>query len=399
MSEPTSPTSVASVASAASTASFGSVASMQATLNAKSSIVKKFARLFNELSTYDQKAYLDLLAIYIDRTNKSVNNRFFTTRVDLLKGQANRDMCYQSIINGETTIKYSGSSCIGKIIQLIDIPVFFQGFAEFLRNFKFPDAPKGTEPALSLPMLDFVSDLTSVLTYRVATSVQNCTFKMGMVDKNSFTNIQYRENTSVDTPNTPDNAADPGRMIINPNEDRDKLIEFLVRINVLDQLLGYAKGDNPLVRFNLGIIQKPTGSDNVRPLEELDPKHVSLCFRLNLNDDSLVKILILLVIDRDALPRDALPNGSRGCKFAITEVLTGGIINKWTWSGEINDLKFFPTCQPSAATAGGRKRRRSSKTKKVRARSTHRRRNIKKLKRSVYVKARNTKRNLRRFRH
>jgi hypothetical protein len=352
---------------------------MQETLNAKSSIVKKFAGLFKELSTDDQKAYLDLLAIYIDRTNKSVNQRFFT-KVDLLKGQANRDMCYKSIINGETTIKFSGSSCIGKIIQSIDVPIFFKGFAEFLQNFKFPDPPKGTEHALSLPMLDFVSDLTSVLTYRADTSVQNCTFKMGMVDKNSFTNIQYRENTSVDTPNTPDEAA------AIPN---DKLIEFLVRINVLDPS-GSAKGDNPLVRFNLGIIQKPTGSDTVRSLEELDQTHVHLCFRLE-------TILIILVIDRDQA------GGTRRCKFAIDEVLTGGQINKWTWSGKINDLKFFPTCQPSASAdtppAGGRKRRSSSKTKKMRARSTRRRRNIKKLKRSVYVKSRNTKRNLRRFRH
>ena len=397
MSEPSSPSSPTSVGSVASFGSFGSSdsfrsaasnasnASMQEKLDANSPIVKKFVRFFDELSPYDKTSYLNLLAIYISRfqedrartTGKGTKllDSKFKTNGNTTK-ETYRNECYQSIINGVYS-KVNGGNCSGQINPLNDVPIFFNGFAVFLQNFKFPDAPKGTELALSLPMLDFVSELTSVLSYREATSVQNCTFKMGMVDKNSFTNIQYRENTSVDTPN------DEAAAIQN-----DKLIEFLVRINVLDQSLGYAKGDNLLVRFNLGFIQKPTGSDNVRPLEELDPKHVNLCFRLE-------KILIILVIDRDGA------DGSRRCKFAIDEVLMDGQINKWTWSGKINDLKFFPTCQPSAATpsAGGRKRRRSSKTKKVRARSTRRRRNIKKLKRSVYVKSGNTKRNLRRFRH
>ena len=70
-SPPSSPKSVISDGSSGSSSwSTASTASMQETLNASSPIVKKFARLFKELSPSDQKAYLDLLAIYIDRTQK-----------------------------------------------------------------------------------------------------------------------------------------------------------------------------------------------------------------------------------------------------------------------------------------------------------------------------------------
>ena len=75
-------------------------------------------------------------------------------------------------------------------------------------------------------------------------------------------------------------------------QNSDKLIEFLIKINVLGLSLGYAKGDNPLVRFNLGVIQKPTTRLFVEALEHELP-YVNLCFRLN-------DYLITLVIDRTA---------------------------------------------------------------------------------------------------
>ena len=392
--EPTSPASPASpasptssvgssgsFASAASAASTASTASTQKTtpITAKSQIVIKFARLFNELSKDDKKTYLDMLAYYIDTR---VNNRFKT--IGSTSSDSYRDKCYQTIFNN--TLKITGGNCRGALIPNTHISLFFQGFAEFLQNFRFPAAPEGTaQPELSLPMLEFVSDsdLTSMLSYRADNNVNDirkCTFKMGMVDKMSFGNIKYIKNTSVDTPDTPDAAAPPS------DYGYDPLLEFLIKNNVVNKSLGY---ENNLM-FNLGFIQKPTNS-NTRPFVESlerESPHVNLCFRLNDN-------LITLVIDRNASS-----DGSRECNFKIIEVLTGGVLNRWTWTGKINDLKFYPTCQPSAtASSGGRKRRRSSKTKKVRARSTRRRHNIKKLKRSVYVKAGNTKRKIRRFRH
>ena len=411
MSEPASPTSsvrsvrsfasAASAASTASTASTASAASTQKEINATSSIVKKFARLFNELSQSDKNAYLNMLAYYIDEIDKKVNKRFASHG-----SKSNEDYmreCYQTIIDG--TVKVQGGNCGGALITRNDIPAFYKGFANFLHNFRFPDAPKGTtaQPELSLPMLDFVSELTSILEFRAAATnvndVRKYTFEMGMVDKDSFTNIKYREDASVDASDIPEETADPYSMLVKPNEQRDKLIAFLTEIHVLNQSqsLGHAKGDNPLVRFSLGFIQKPTVSYNVRPLAELDQKHVNLCFRLDDNADNDNKILIILVIDMDPSPVD----GSRACKFMIDEVKTGGVFDKWTWSGKINDLKFFPTLA-IASSSGGRNRRRLSKTKKVknvRARSTRRRHNIKKRKRSAYIKSRNTKRNLRRFRH
>ena len=383
--EPASP--AASVGSSGSSRSFGSdaasaastasTASTQKTtpITAKSQIVIKFARLFHQLSTYHQKDYLDLLAYYIDIVNKIFNNRFLPTGKKTK--EMNRDTCYKELLDG--------GKCFGTLL-LNDKQIFFQGLAEFLQNFKFPEAPKGTaQPELSLPMLEFASDsdLTSMLSYRADNNVNDirkCTFKMGMVDKMSFVNIKYVENTSVDTPDTPDAAAPPS------DYGYDPLREFLIKNNVVNKDLGY----EPTLMFNLGFIQKPTNSNTRRFVEALEHElpYVNLCFRLNDN-------LITLVIDRNASS-----DGSRGCNFKIIEVLTGGVLNRWTWTGKINDLKFYPTCQPSAtASSGGRKRRRSSKTKKVRARSTRRRHNIKKLKRSVYVKVGNTKRKIRRFRH
>ena len=392
--EPTSPasptSSVGSSGSFASAASTASTASTQTKtpITAKSQIVKKFARLFNELSKDDKKTYLDMLAYYI---GEKINGRFKT--IGNISQDSYRDDCYQSIFNN--TLKKTGGTCMGALIPNTHIPLFFQGFAGFLDNFKFPPAKGTAQPELSLPMLDFVSELTSILDFRAATNdkdVRKYTFEMGMVDNNSFTKIQYIENASVDTTDIHDEADD--RVLVNPNEHRDKLIEFLNKIHVLNQSqsLAYVKGDNPLVRFNLGFIQKPTGSDKVRPLVELDQEHVNLCFRLQ-HDVNANKILIILVINRKASS-----DGSRGCNFKIIEVLTSGVINKWTWNGKINDLKFYPTLV--SASSGGRKHRRLSKTKKVCARSTRRRHNIKKLKqRSIYVKARNTKRKTRRFRH
>jgi len=327
----------------------------------------------NELSQDDKKTYLDMLAYYIDT---KVNSRFRT--IGNTQSDVYRNGCYQTLINGDL----NDINCKGSIIPKTHTPLFFQGFAEFLQNFRFPK----DSPELSLPMLEFASDpdLTSMLSYRANTDDNKfkgkCTFRMGLVDKTSFANIQYRENTSVDTPD--DDAA--------PQIGYDPLLEFLIKNNVVNKELGYG----PTLIFNLGVIQKPTDSENgVRSSENIDSLRARLYFMRNTARGT--KLLIILVIDREALA-----DGSRGCKFAIDEVLTGGIINKWTWSGKINDLKFYPTCQSYAtASSGGRKRRRLSKTKKVRARSTRRRRNNKKLKRSVYVKAGNTKRKLRRFRH
>lgn len=379
-----SPTS--SVGSSRSSESFGSAVSAASTLSVKSAesthditanslIVKKFARLFHQLSTYHQKDYLDLLAYYIDIINKNFNKRFLPTGKTLTK-EMNRDTCYKKLLDG--------GKCFGTLLPN-DKEIFFQGLADFLQNFRFPAAPEGTaQPELSLPILEFASDsdLTSMLSYRAdntANDIRKCTFKMGMVDKMSFANIKYFKNTSVDTPDTPDDAA--------PQIGFDPLLEFLLNNHVVNKELG---GYEPTFMFNLGLIQKPTNS-NTRPFVESlerESPHVNLCFRLNDNN------LITLVIDRNA------SDGSRRCNFNIIEVLAGGVINKWTWNGKINNLTFYPTCQPSAtASSGGRKRRRSSKTKKVRARSTRRRHNIKKLKRSVYVKVGNTKRKIRRFRH
>ena len=314
-----------------------------------------------------------------------MNGRFKT--FGTVSSDSYRDECYQLIFNNTL----NRGNCRGALLQT-HIPTFFEGFAKFLNDFKFPPAKGTAQPELSLPMLEFVSDpdLTSMLSYRedsVDKDVRKYTFEMGMVDKGSFTNIQYIENASVDADD---------RVLVNPNEYRDKLIEFLNKIHVLNhsQSLASARGDNLNVRFNLGFIEKPTGSDiKVRYLVELNQKHVHLCFRPQ-HDVNANKILIILVIDRKALS----DGGSRGCNFKIIEVLTNGVLNQWTWNGKINDLKFYPTLV--TASSGGRKHRRLSKTKKVCARSTRRRHNIKKLKqRSIYVKARNTKRKIRRFRH
>jgi hypothetical protein len=367
---PTSPTS--SVKSDASTASTAST--QDKNLTAKSPVVQSLARLLSTDLEY-KKSFLNLLVTYIHHQKNDKINKKFTSKT---KAQTDRYDCYQSIIDD----KIIGGNCGGWILPA-DIPMVFNALRELLENFKFPDASKGTEPAVSLPMLEFASDsdLTSMISYRAgntANDIRKCTFKMGMVDKMSFVNIKYVENTSVDTPDTPDAA---------PQIGYDPLLEFLIKNNVVNKELGY----EPTLMFNLGFIQKPTVSNNgVRPLEVLDRLHVHLSFMRT--TDRGTNLLIILVIDRVAL------DSSHKCNFKIIEV-TGDIINKWTWSGKINNLTFYPTCQPSATASGGRKRRRSSKTKKVRARSTRRRHNIKKLKRSVYVKVGNTKRKIRRFRH
>lgn len=358
MSEPTSPTSpissvgssFGSVASAASTMSAASTQKNIPVLNAKSPVVQAFARLFKDLSEHDKKFYLG-------RITKSIHDRV----KDRLKenGKQTKESVMNTCFEKIFTDIWTTGDCGG--LPSTDLPRFFNGFADFLRDFTFPPTLKDVN-TLSLPMLEFVA----ILRYRASNVVDTCTFDMETVDWESFTDIGYEANASI------------ASTIISEEVNTNSLLDFLTKNGIVNH------GQH--VRFNLGKIKKPTESETVRTLSELDPFHVNLSFRLNNN-------LIFLVIDKNQAVGE-----SRHCTFTIDQVLTGGVVNRWTWSGKINNLKFYYKCE-SSPSIGGRKRRRSSKTKKVRARSTRRRHNIKKLKRSVYVKAGNTKRKIRRFRH
>lgn len=349
MSSPSSATSKVSTVGLPST--------LDVDLDAKTPVVQAFVRLFNQLPIDHKTYYLHEITKYISsKVQDRLNENGMQTKEYVM------NICFEKIF----TDKWVQGDCAG--LRADEVKVFFQGFAEFLHNFTFPPVPKGGNNTLSLPMLEFVA----ILRYRASAVVDKCKFDMETVDWESFTDITYEANADVAADMTPAN---------DKHVNEENLRAFLTKIGVVNH------GQH--VRFNLGKINKPSKSEMVPSQSKLDSSHVSLYFILNHN-------IIRAVIDKTPST-----DGSRECEFMIDEVLTGGVINKWTWRGKINNLKFYYTCESSQQShvVGGRNRRRPSKTKKVRARTTRRRRNIKKLKRSVYIKARNTKRNFRRFRH
>lgn len=355
-SSPRTPGSPGSEDAKRSTASTVELSIAEVDLDATSLEVQAFVRLFDQLSDDHQTYYLREITKYI---STKIQDRLKENGVQ--KKEDVMNTCFKKIFTGI----WARGDCVG--LRPDEVKVFFQGFAEFLHNFTFPPVPKGGNNTLSLPMLEFVA----ILRYRASAIVDKCIFDMETVDWTSFTDIDYEANAYVAADTTPANVE---------HINNDSLLAFLTKIGVVNH------GQH--VRFNLGKINKPSKSEMVPSQSKLDSSHVSLYFIFNHN-------ILRAVIDKHPST-----DGSRECKFMIDEVFTGGVINRWTWRGKINNLKFYYTCTSSPQShIGGRSRRRPSKTKKVRARTTHRRRNIKKLKHSVYVKTGNTKRKLRRVRH